>query len=89
MAVEYFNYLTLTTGHLTRVYPDDVDKELYLQVQSVVKDAVRPEGVEIFPNIRLKLTILESAYVGTFSLIDEDCLILSAAASLEHDAKLW
>ena len=89
MAVEYFNHLTLTTGHVMRVYPDQIEKSMYFRLQGVIKDAVRPKGAEVFPNIRLELTRLERAYVGTFYLIDENCPVLSTAGSLDDDAGLW
>lgn len=89
MAVKYFNHVTLTTGHTLRVYPDQIDKSLYFRIQSIVKDAVQPDGVEVYPNITLRMTKMREGYVATFFLTDEDCPILSTGAALNEAPDLW
>ena len=89
MSIEYFNHITLTTGNAIRIYPEQIDKDMCLRVQSIVKDAVSLKGIEVFPNIRLELTRMERAYIGTFYLIDDNCPVLSTAGSLDDNINLW
>lgn len=89
--IEYFTHVTLNTGHVYKAYSDKVDRRLYFRLQSLVREAQKPNGVEILPHIHLYITAEDDAYVATACLMVDDmrCPLISSMGSLVDDLDLW
>ncbi|MFB5762294.1 hypothetical protein [Paenibacillus medicaginis] len=63
--IPYLTHITLNTGQVRRIYPGEVDKQLYAAMKRVWKDSFKSEGVQLFEGYRFKSFQSRRVTVGT------------------------
>jgi len=45
--VNFLYHVTLNTGHIRKIYPEEIDKRIYFALRRILRDSLRPEGAEV------------------------------------------
>lgn len=86
--MDYFNHITLNTGHMRKSYANEVDKRVYFVVKRLLKDAMTPTGAVLFEEYTVKTTKVGASAITTI-YGPEGVPILTTACSKNDDGSLW
>lgn len=81
--LKLLNHYTLNTYNLKVSYPPEIGTKVHCSLQNMIKEAKNGELVEIYPNIRMKLTVdnEKGCYICTLHLPDETPTLLTAGCN--------
>lgn len=85
--MKYLNHITLNTGHMRKTYPDEVDKKIYFVLKRILRDSLKGEGAEVYPNFILKTTQAEDATIAT--VYRDQLPILTTTCCKTDDGSIW
>lgn len=85
--MKHINHITLSSGHIRKTSPNEVDKELYFILKRLYNDSLKKE-VEIFDGYTMKTTSTE---IGTLITVYNAAKmpILTTAISKNDTGELW
>lgn len=86
--MKYINHITLTSGHMRKTYPHEIDKRIYFRMNRLVKESLEGKKPEIFPGYYLRATRVENSAVATIHSQRDDIPVLTTACTDEY-ADLW
>lgn len=73
--ISSINHYTLNTGGMRTTTPDEVSAVIYFRFKNVINKAKVTEYVDVVDNIKMHLTIEQSAYACTLFAGEEDNLV--------------
>jgi hypothetical protein len=87
--INFLYHVTLTTGHVRKSYPDEVDRRLYFVINRIIRDSQGPAGCGIeVPGYSLKTTQAAGQTLATL-FGSSGAPILTTGISTNGDTELW
>lgn len=89
--MEYINHVTLTTGHIRKSYPDEIDKALYFRINRIIRESEQPAGapLEQFPGYRVKTIRVPGGAVATLYGSSGLPVLTTGCRLDDSDGNLW
>lgn len=88
MKLAYINHVTLTTGHVRKTYPREINKEIYFKLNRILQESISPNGAELFAGYRVKITRIEGGAISTV-LGPGGAPVLTTLCTRDDDGTLW